>query len=312
MNISLFTGNAHPSLAQKTAEHLGLSLGNCEVGRYPDGELRVEVMDTVRGQDVYLLQPTSPPAEEHLLVLLLLADACRRAGADRLTAVIPYFGYARQDRRTHGRTPVAARLVADLLSSSGFDRVVTIDLHGRALEGCFSIPVEHLSARSRLIEVIQEKLPENAIIVASDLGAMKLAESWSRALNLPTAIIHKHRESGEKVSVRDITGDVRGRTPILVDDMITTGGTMCAAIETLLAAGAAPSIHIAATHGLFVGQAVPRLSAFPISRIVVADTVAERDYGSLPIEVASVAPLLANAIHHLHKGHSLGELLSWE
>jgi len=313
MAISLFTGTSNPALAQAVAAALGMPLGRAEVSRFPDGELRVELHETVRGHDVYLVQPTSPPAEEHLFVLLLLADACKRAGAQSLTAVMPYFGYARQDRRAQGRQPVAARLVADMLAAAGFGRVVALDLHNRAMEGVFSMPLEHVSAISALVAAVRSNIPENAVVVASDLGATKLAEQWARLLDLPAALVHKKRVSGDVVHVRDITGDVAGRAPILVDDMISTGGTLVAAAKCLLDAGARPEIVVAATHGLLVGEAVERLAQLPLKRILVTDTVLVPPTAAarLPLTVVSVAPLLAECIRRLNSDESLSDLLSW-
>ena len=313
MAISLFTGTSNPALAQAVAAALGMPLGRAEVSRFPDGELRVELHETVRGHDVYLVQPTSPPAEEHLFVLLLLADACKRAGAQSLTAVMPYFGYARQDRRAQGRQPVAARLVADMLAAAGFGRVVALDLHNRAMEGVFSMPLEHVSAISALVAAVRSNIPENAVVVASDLGATKLAEQWARLLDLPAALVHKKRVSGDVVHVRDITGDVAGRAPILVDDMISTGGTLVAAAKCLLDAGARPEIVVAATHGLLVGEAVERLAQLPLKRILVTDTVVVPPTAAaqLPLTVVTIAPLLAECIRRLNSGESLSDLLSW-
>jgi ribose-phosphate pyrophosphokinase len=313
MPLSLFTGTSNPTLAAAIAARLGVTLGRAEVSRFPDGELRVELHETVRGHDVYLVQPTSPPAEEHLFVLLLLADACKRAGAQSLTAVVPYFGYARQDRRAQGRQPVAARLVADMLGTAGFGRVVALDLHNRAMEGLFPVPLEHVSAVPALVAAVKEGIPEDGVVVASDLGAAKLAETYSRLLGLPTALVHKKRVSGAEVQVRDITGDVAGRAPILVDDMISTGGTLVAAARCLLDAGARPALTLVATHGLLVGDAVERLAALPLTRVVLTDSVQPPPTAAarLPLTTVTVAPLLAEAIRRLHGGESLSDLLSW-
>jgi ribose-phosphate pyrophosphokinase len=312
MPLSLFTGNANRPLAAAIAARLGVALGRAEVSRFPDGELRVELHETVRGHDVYLVQPTSPPAEEHLFVLLLLADACKRAGAQSLTAVVPYFGYARQDRRAQGRQPVAARLVADLFATAGFGRVVALDLHNRAMEGLFPVPLEHVSAVPALVAAVKDAIPEDGVVVASDLGAAKLAETYARLLGLPTALVHKKRVSGAEVQVRDITGEVAGRAPILVDDMISTGGTLVAAARCLLDAGARPALTLVATHGLLVGDAVERLAALPLTRVVLTDSVQPPPAAArLPLTTVSVAPLLAEAIRRLHGGESLSDLLSW-
>ncbi len=310
MDLQIISGSANPSLASSVASQLGITLSHRIVDRFPDGELRVEIQETVRGHDVFLIQPTCPPSEENLMVLLMLADACRRAGAGRVTAVIPYFGYARQDRRAVGRQPVTARLVADLIECVGIERVVSADLHSRAMEGIFSIPLEHLSGVPTLVDAMKSQLSEDTVVVASDLGATKLAERWARLLDLPTALVHKQRLSGDTVSVREITGDVKDRSPLLVDDMISTGGTLAAAIEVLLAAGAKPNVHIAATHGLFAGNAIQRLSALPISRLLVTDTVTQAGNAVAAFSTATMAPVFAEAIRRLYEGRSLGELLN--
>jgi ribose-phosphate pyrophosphokinase len=269
--------------------------------------MHVEIRTSVRGHDVYLVQPTSPPAEESLLQLLLLADACRRAGATRLTAVMPYVAYARQDRRGTGREPVGARLLADLLATGGFHRVVAVDLHSPALEGVFTLPLEHLTAVPLLAGAIATS-GSNAVVVSPDLGATKLAERYARQLDLPVALVHKRRLTGERVTVRGVTGEVRGRVPLVVDDMITTGGTIEAAVGALLEAGSAGEIVVAATHGLFVGEAVRRLAALPLREVLVTDSVAA-EAGTLPARRVTLAPLLAEAIRRLHHDRSLADLL---
>jgi ribose-phosphate pyrophosphokinase len=264
----------------------------------------------VRGRDVYLVQPTGPPVDEHLMELLMLADASRRAGAARVTAVMPYFGYARQDRRAHGREPVGARLVADLIRTAGIERVVAIDLHSAALEGFFSMPLEHLSAVPTLAEAARALVGLDAVIVAPDLGAAKLADRYADLLDLPVAIVHKARISGEQVRVRRITGDVLDRQPIVVDDMISTGGTIEAAATALLAAGAAPEIMVVATHALLVGAAEERLARAGVRRLIATDSVPPTAGGRLPRETVSVAWLLADAISRLHRDLSLTDLIA--
>lgn len=310
MDICLFAGTANVPLARAVAERLGVGLGDALVRRFADGELHVEIRESVRGRDVYLLQPTSPPADEHIVELLFLADACRRAGASRVTAVVPYFGYARHDRRASGREPVGARLVADLLSAAGLSRVVALDLHNAALEGFFSIPIEHLSAAPLLSEAARPWISERSVVVAPDLGAAKLADRHARLLRLPVAVVHKTRLSGEDVRVHAITGDVRGLAPLLVDDMISTGGTIEAAVNALLSAGCAPDIVVVATHGLFVGPAVVELPALPVLRYIVSNSVAAAACPALPIELVRLEGLLAEAIGLLHDGRSLEALLT--
>jgi ribose-phosphate pyrophosphokinase len=306
----IFVGSANLTLAAAVAERIGLTLGSRALTRFADSELHIEVQESVRGRDVYLIQPTSPPVHEHLFALLMLVDACRRAGAVRLTAVIPYFGYARQDRRANGRDPVGARLVADLLGASGVDRIVTLDLHSVALEGFFPFPLEHLSAISLLARAAASAVPAESVIVAPDLGAVKLAERYARLLHMPIAVVNKTRLSGEEVEAKGIVGEVRGRPILIVDDMITTGGTIAAAVNVMKAAGARSEVTVAATHGLFVGPAQERLRVLGVKRFIVTDSVALAADLRLPVEVVSVAPLLAEAIGRLHGDESLSDLIT--
>ncbi len=310
MNALLLAGSANEPLAKAIAAYVGVELGQRELRRFPDGELRVEIQESVRGRDVYLIQPTSPPVEEHVMELLLLADACRRAGAAHVTAIVPYFGYARQDRRTTGREPVSAKLIADLFAAGGLQRVVALDAHTGALEGFFEIPLEHLSAVSLLAEAARPYAGPNSVVVAPDLGATKLAERYATRLQLPVAIVHKTRLSGVEVSVDRITGNVQGRAPLVVDDMISTGGTVAAAIEALVGAGCAPEITIVATHGLLVGPARQHLRVEAVQRLIVTDSVVVPRDVPAPLQVVSVAPLLADAIRRLHADESLGDLLT--
>jgi ribose-phosphate pyrophosphokinase len=309
MTPKIFTGSANEPLAGAIAARLDTQVGNRELHVFPDGELQVEFHESVRGEDVYLIQPTSPPAE-HVLELLLMADTAHRAGAARLTAVIPYFGYARQDRRATGREAVGARLVAGLLESGGlFDRVVAVDLHTAAIEGFFGIQLEHLSAVPMLLKSVRPYADTNGVVVAPDLGAAKLAERYAEPLELPVAIIHKTRISGSEVSVGSVTGEVRDRKPIIVDDMIDTGGTQRAAVDALLEAGCEPEITAVASHGLFVGSAEEVLRDIPVERFIVTDSVPPPEGLDLPLELVSLAPLLADAIDRLHNERSLDELL---
>lgn len=310
MELTVMSGTANLPLAEGIAAQLGLSLGLRVLRRFPDGELHIEIEESIRGHDVYLLQPTSPPADAHLCELLLLADACRRAGAARLTAVMPYFGYARQDRRASGREPVAARLVADLLQTAGLHRIVAVDLHTSAVEGFFPMPIEHVSAIPLLADAIRADLPANAVIVAPDLGAAKLAERYATLLQVPLAFVRKSRLSGEAVRVDKIVGDVQGKVPVIVDDMISTGGTVVAAFQALQEAGAASeTLLVVASHGLFVGPAVARVQELPLQRVVVTDSVASAITTEFPLQRQSLKPLLADVIRRLHRHESLRNLL---
>jgi ribose-phosphate pyrophosphokinase len=311
MAPALIAGSSQISLAGAVAGSLGVALRKREVERFPDGECRVRISESVRGEDVYLLQSTGPPVESNLFELLLLADACRRAGASRLTAVVPYFGYARQDRRTGGREPVGARLVADLIRAGGFDRIVAIDLHSAALEGFFSLPLEHLTAVPTLAEVLRASMTgARHVVVAPDLGAAKLADRYAKRLDLPVAIVHKTRISGREVATRGITGDVKGLFPLIIDDMISTGGTIVAAARALAEAGAEPVAAVAATHGLLVEGAGKLLEAVGAGRLIVTDSVAPPPGFSLPLETVSIAPLLARAIRDLNEDRSLAGLIA--
>lgn len=313
MELTVFSGSAQPTLARAVASELGAALGKREIERFPDGECHVRILESVRGHDVYVVQPTGPPVEANLLELLLLSDACRRAGARELTAVVPYFGYARQDRRASGRESVGARLIGDLLGAGGLERVVALDLHSAALEAVFTLPLEHLSAVSLLADALRRSIAgANAVVVAPDLGAARLADRYGRLLGLPVAIVHKSRISGREVTVRGVTGHVDGRQPLIVDDMISTGGTIEAAARALAAAGSLPVAAVAATHGLFVDGAEERLAKVGARRLIVTDSVTSPVGSRLPLEVVSVAPLLARAIRNLHENRSLADLLARE
>jgi ribose-phosphate pyrophosphokinase len=312
VTLTLVAGTANPALAAAVAERVGGRLAECAVQSFPDGELHVEVHESVRGHDVYLLQPTAPPVERHLLELLFLADACRRAGAARISAVVPYFGYARQDRRASGREAVGARVVADLFATRGFSRIVALDLHAGALEGFFACPLEHLTAVPVLVEALRGERRANGVVVAPDMGAAKLAERYAKALHLPVAVVMKARRSGADVEVHGITGDVRDRAPLVVDDMISTAATVTAAVTALIAAGCEPDVTVAATHGLFVGPALGRLAALRLRRLIVTDSVAVPEPQPIALHIASIAPLLADAISRLHENRPLGDLLARE
>lgn len=302
MRVVLMSGSAHPSLAAAVAKLLQIDQGRCLTDRFPDGEHHVEVAEEVRGCDVYLLQSLGPPADTNLMELLLLVDACRRRGAARVTAVVPYLAYARHDRRESGREPLGARLLADLLQASGVDRLVVVDLHSPAVEGCFKLPVEHLSAMPLLADHLLRTATPGSVIVSPDLGAVKRAERYAAQLQLPLAVVHKHRTSGSQVQARSITGEVKGCAPILVDDMISTAGTIEAAVNVLLEAGCERDITVVATHALLVGPALDRLQRLPIRRLLITDSVPLLARPPFPVEVVSLAPLLARSIELLRLG----------
>jgi ribose-phosphate pyrophosphokinase len=301
-------GSAHPALAEAVAAALGTALADCELERFPDGELR-PLVGHVRGGDVYVVQPTGPGVNEHLIELLLLLDACRRGGAHRLTAVVPYFGYARQDRRTRAGQPVGARVMAQALEAAGADRLVVVDPHTTALEAMCDMPVEMLTAVPTLAAALAEETPGTAAVVSPDLGAVKLAEHYAGLLERPVAVVRKTRESGTRVRAGELVGDVAERPTAIVDDMISTGATVEAAVRVLLSRGAAPDITVAATHGLLVGAARDRLGGLQLRRVLVTDTLPAGQTQALPLDVRSVAPLLADAINRLHNSQPLDALL---
>jgi ribose-phosphate pyrophosphokinase len=308
--LRVVTGTANPALAQAVVDCLETGLAPCEVVRFPDGELR-PVVDSVRGDDVYVLQPTGPPVNDHLVELLLLLDACRRAGAARLTAVVPYFGYARQDRRDRPGAAVAAHVAAQAIASAGADRVVVVDPHTTALEAMSAAPVEMLTAAGVLGSALSAVVPADAVLVAPDLGAVKLAERYARLLGLPVAIVRKRRLTGIDVEADELVGDVTDLTPVVVDDMISTGGTVEAAVRVLVEHCATPDAIVAASHGPLVDSAVVRLNGLPLRRLFVTDSVARhRGLPLISAEVCSIAPLLADAIVRLHHGQHLDDLLA--
>ena len=312
MNLKILSGSANLFLAERIAKSLGVQRSRALVERFPDSELHVEIQESVRGADVYIVQPTCPPVDEHLLELLFMADACRRAGASYLSAVIPYFGYARQDRRSRGREPLGVRVIADLIAS-GFQRIIAVDFHSHAVESAFNIPVEHVSAVSLLADTARSSIHGDAVVVSPDLGAVKMAERYAKLLDLPTAIIHKSRISGEEVSVRRIVGDIRNREVLIIDDMISTGGTIEKAIKSLIEAGCSTSgLKVLASHGLLVGPAAQRLGPLPIERMFISDSVPAPDSFPAPLQIVSLAPLLAKTIQRLHRQEPLGELTARE
>jgi ribose-phosphate pyrophosphokinase len=303
MTLTVLGGSANVALADSVCAELGVQPCNRVVHRFPDGELHVQIQESVRGRDVYVIQSTSLPVDEHVMELLFLADACRRAGAGRLTAIVPYFGYARQDRRASGREAVGARVVSGLIESAGFARVVAVDLHTPAIEGFFRVPLEHLSAVPLLARAV--RTTSDTVIVAPDLGAARIAERYQAILHLPVAVLHKTRVSGSEVSLRSIIGEVRDRAPLIVDDMVTTGGTIEAAVKGLLEAGCKPEVSVAATHALFVGPALTRLQALPIRQLVGTNSVERSGPLPAPFQPVSLAPLIAATIRRLNRDESL-------
>lgn len=293
----VLAGSSHPKLAHAIAEQLQTKPCDVQLERFPDGEIEIELRAEVRNEHVFIVQSLHAPVGEHLLELTLLADACHRKGASRVTAVVPYLGYARQDRREKGCEPLGARVVAELLSAGRVNGLICLDLHSRAVEGCFLQPVDHVTAVPTLSAAVGP-VTGPAVVLSPDLGAVKRAEAYAKVLKLPVAVVHKQRLSGADVAARGVVGDVKGKKVVVVDDILSTGGTMAAAISAVLDAGALPGVTVVATHGLFVGSAVERLKALPIERVVVSDSLPHTPL-PLPVTEVTVAPQLAAAIKTL-------------
>jgi ribose-phosphate pyrophosphokinase len=298
----ILRGTANPALADGVARALGVETTPCETERFPDGEFSVTLKESIRGRDVFVVQPTSPPVNDHLIELLVFADACRRASAARITAVVPYFGYARADRRDCRREPITASLVADLMECAGFDHVITVDLHAAQIEGFFRIPVDSLSAVELLCDaLVWARARPDHVVVSPDAGRVKMATEYADRLDLPLCVLHKRRLSGGVTEVMHVVGDVRGRTCILIDDLIATGGTLIESMGALREAGAVDAI-VVATHGLFVAGAIEKLQAAQVRELVTTDSVA---INAQPVlRVVSIAPLLAAAISRDLSRHS--------
>jgi ribose-phosphate pyrophosphokinase len=310
--LKVFTGRANPDLAQRICSHLQIPLGRGRTELFPDGELIVKVDEDVRGRDCFIIQPTSHPINAHLMELMIWIDCLHRASAKQVTAVIPYFGYARQDRKDEGRVPITAKLVANLLERAGADRVVSVDLHAAQVQGFFDIPVDHLHA-TPVIEKWFHSLEVsvgNRVFVSPDVGNVKRAQVYANRLGGEISIIDKRRESGSKAKAVHIIGDVDGKNVFMVDDMITTAGTMTEAVRILRDHGA-KDIYISATHAVFAPPAMERLSHCPFTKLAVTDTIPignRCDAIKDRLEVLSIAPLLAEAIHRIHHNESVSAL----
>lgn len=306
-DVKLFSGNANPALARAVAEHLGGSLAHGTVTQFPDGETRISIDESVRGGDCYIIQSTCAPVNHHLMELLVLIDALRRASAWRINAVVPYFGYARQDKKMQAREPITAKLVANLLETAGADRVITIDLHAGQIQGFFDVPVDHLTALKILGNHLKTLDLTDCVVVSPDVGRATESRRLANFLNLPLVMLYKRRTSPTDTEVTHVIGDVEGKRPIIMDDMISTAGTMRRGIEALLALGARPDVRVAATHAVFTPPALERLSHPAVSGIYVTDTIPLEETNDR-ITVLSVAPLLAQAIRNVHDHVSVSSL----
>ncbi|MFO7964129.1 MAG: ribose-phosphate pyrophosphokinase [Desulfobacterales bacterium] len=294
MKRHIIVGKSNPDLGRRIAAALDQSPADRMIRTFPDGEVYVRIEEDLYQSDVYVVQGTGPPVAENLMTLMLIGDACRRAGAWRVTAVVPYFGYARQDRRVTDGEPVGARMVADMITER-YHRIITVDLHNPAIEGFFTISVHHLSALPLLAELLRASVPREAVVVAPDLGAAKLAQRYADLLDLPMAYVNKLRIGGDHVEALHLTGSVQHRVPVIVDDMISTGGTMAAAMEILLSYGCADAFYVSATHGLFSGNALEKLGSFSIKKLIVTDSIAS-DSAKKNVETISLGDVIAGRI----------------
>ncbi len=310
-DLKIVTGSANPDLAKAICDHLGCQLTPTLATTFSDGELRIEIGDNVRGDDVFVVQPTcSPNVNRNLVQLCLMLDALKRASAGRITAVIPYYGYARQDRKVSPRAPISAKTVADFISVSGADRVVTIDLHAGQIQGFFNCPVDNLYAAPVMLEPLRQIANDNIVIVSPDAGGVERARSYAKRLNAPLAIVDKRRDKPNQAQAMHVIGDVEGKSAIIVDDIIDTAGTLCAAADVLLKYGAT-EIIACATHPVMSGPAIDRINASEsLKRVIVTDTIPLGDKKDRcpKIQVVSVAALMAKTIHNIHTGSSVSVL----
>ncbi len=307
-SLKVFTGNANRALAEAVCAYLDIPLGDAFVGRFSDGEVNVQIKESVRGDDVFVIQPTCPPVNENLMELLVMIDALKRASAGRITAVIPYFGYARQDRKVQPRVPISARLVADLIATAGANRVLTVDLHAGQIQGFFNIPVDNLAAYPIFIDYVEKNyLKDNDFVVVSpDAGGVERARLFAKKMGWPLAIIDKRRDKPNVAEVMHVIGDVKGKKALILDDMIDTAGTLVKSAKALLEAGAV-EVYAAATHPVFSGPAHERIEGSDLKEVIVTDTIPLRKEFS-KVKVLSIAQMLGEAIRRIHHEESVSSL----
>lgn len=303
----IFSGTAHPDLAQRIASFIGQPLGSVDISRFPDGEIMVKIIDNIRGQDIYIVQPLCSPPNEALMELLIMIDAARRASAARITAVIPFYGYARQDRKDQPRVPITAKLVANLLVAAGTSRLLTMDLHAQQIQGFFDIPVDHLYAAPVIVKYLLSQGLEDLTVVSPDAGGLKMAYAYSTMMDTGLAFVAKQRRSPTEVTAMDVVGDVKGRNCVLVDDLSTTAGTLTEASRILMERGAR-SVRASVTHSLITAKGQERLKASPLKELITTDSVPKTGWDGCPIKVLSVAELLGEAIKRIHGNQSVTSL----
>ncbi len=303
--LKVLSGSAHPELSRLICKNLGVEPCEATLTTFPDGETFVQIHENIRGSDLFLLQPTCPPSNQNLMELLIMVDAVRRASASRITAVLPFFGYARQDRKDRPRVPITAKLVANLLVAAGVDRVLTVDLHAGQIQGFFDIPVDHLYAAPVLIKTIRERNIEDLVVVSPDVGGIKMTHAFAKTLGAPMAIVAKNRVSAEEVEAHSVIGDVNGKNVLLVDDLTETAGTLTAAANLLLEHGA-KQIYAGVSHAVLGDKGLARIDASPIIELFATNSVPQAE-GS-KVTALDIAPLLAQAIHRIHDNESVTSL----
>ena len=310
-HLKVFTGCSNEPLAKAVCDYLEVPLGGAKIEKFPDGEKIIRIEDDVRGRDCFVIQSTSNPVDEHLMELLIYLDCLKRASARRITAVIPYFGYARQDRKDEGRVPITAKLVANVITAAGADRILAVDLHAQQLQGFFDIPVDHLTGELVLSKYFRDKKIGKLTVVSPDVGNIKIASRYASHLGGDLAIVHKRRVSGDEVKAEELIGSVEGRNVLMCDDMITTAGTICTAARLVKERGA-KNICVGATHGVFAPGAVEKLSKAPIDEVVVTDTIPlTPEAGKLKkIKVLTVSAMVGEAIKRIHRNESVSSLFS--
>lgn len=307
--LKLFGGSCNPTLIKEIAESLGVPLGEAELGRFADSEIEFQITENIRGADVFVVQPTAPPVNEHLVEMLVMIDAFKRASAGRITAVLPYYGYARQDRKDRPRVPITAKLVADLLSTAGTNRVVTMDLHVGQIQGFFDIPVDHLFAAPVMLDYVSSMNLGPLVIVSPDAGGVERARAYAKRLKVSLAVMDKRRGGNHEIETIHVIGDVAGQTALIVDDMVDSAGTLVKAVDALIEAGAS-RVLAACTHPVLSPPAIERINASPIEKVIVSNTIPLRPdaVACEKIEVLSVAKLLGQAIQSVHEETSVSSL----
>ena len=306
-NLKLFTGNANPELAREIAEYIGTKLGDAQVKHFSDGEISIMIDESVRGDDVYIIQPTCTPVNDNMMELLIMIDAVRRASAKRITAVLPYYGYARQDRKSRGREPITAKLVANLITQAGARRVLAMDLHAQQIQGFFDIPLDNLMGLPILADYYKHKDTENLVVVSPDMGGVARARNLAEQIGVPLAIIDKRRPRPNVSEVMNIIGDFEGKEVILVDDMIDTAGTITNGAQALIDRGA-KCVDACCTHAVLSGPAIERIEKSPIQELVTTNTIPLGDKKCDKIKVLSVAPVIGEAILRIHNDRSVSDL----